>query len=144
MVKRQKAASTLLCKGIILTLEVSGCPKITGKDEGGPEQPRSGLPVGESRSQRSIRTPVLQSFLSLSSCTPKPSASICTTTDIRKSEIWSDFPSHWNKGQTPKVNNEATLMGKVECCSEPENPKIKQSSAGASGKQSSQRSQKSL
>lgn len=66
------------------------------------------------------------------------SATICISRELRKSAIANAFSCRWNKGQTARVNSEATLMGKAECWSETENPKDKQWSSGNFGKQSSQ------
>lgn len=79
----------------------------------------------ESWPRRPSRTSVLQ-LLTSPSAPKQPSATTCICTEHRKSGIWNGFPSHWNKGQAPRVNSEATLMGKVECWSGTENPEVKQ------------------
>ena len=44
-------------------------------------------------------------------------------TQFRKTKIESHFPSHRNKHQIPRANNEATVVGKVECWSGTITPK---------------------
>lgn len=135
MVGIRKAGCILLYNEISLTPKRSGFFQTKGKvGEGQISQGQALGCVLASETHQDICATV-----ALFHSTPKyPSATACISTELRKSEIWNDFPSHWNKGQTPRVNSEATRMGKVECWSETENPKVKQWSSGNFGKQSSQ------
>lgn len=93
------------------------------KSREGLKQPRTGLRAGQVRASE-IRQDIFSHYghLPYSPLPKHPSATTCTSRELRKTSISNTFPCVWNNGQTARVNSEATLMGKVECWSETEKP----------------------